>query len=492
MKLTCSIQFLALVSTLLPGIGCGSDSPAPTPPASPLATEIAPPSRAHPPDDAPNVLLITVDTLRADRLGVYGYPFDSSPQIDAFSRDAVVFDRGIAASSVTAPSHASMMTSRHTREHTVGWLNGPSRLGADETLAEAFQRAGYLTAGFVGNPLLDRRLGFDLGFDVYDDDLTSGEGRIHFHFERIAEQTSARAFHWLESDAANNDRPVFLWVHYQDPHGPYTPPDAFADHVRINRGPDEQPLPNVEREYSLGGVPPYQQLEGVSYLSEFEQRYANEIAYADHWIGRLLEEFAAFSEDRSERPFVALLTADHGESLGEGFRYFVHGHTTTPEVSHVPFILRAPDIEPGRRRGLVSHVDVKPTLLELAGIETDAPQSGMALGPLLKNGEPLPDRIVYCDIGRELSAYRGDGFVRVRGTEGAWPIPGASPDAPLPLSWKMYRWNDDGSWERSSLDSSLKPPVHRYSRSARSMLQAPPMQVREIDNLRALGYVVGD
>ena len=123
----------------------------------------------------PNLLLVTVDTLRADHLSSYGFPLETSPRIDAFAADAVVFERAIAGSSATVPSHASILASRYTRGHSVGYGNGESRLEDVETLAAVFREAGYATGAFVSNFLLQRRIGLDRGFDVYDDDLPSAE-----------------------------------------------------------------------------------------------------------------------------------------------------------------------------------------------------------------------------------------------------------------------------------------------------------------------------
>jgi len=454
---------------------------------TPLAVTSAD-TRPIPDRAAPNVLLITLDTTRADRLGAYGYALDTSPSIDALARKGVVFERAIAAASVTAPSHASIFTSKYTREHSVGWMNGTTRLDRQISMAELFASAGYATGGFVGNLLLQRRLGFDRGFQTYDDDLPVQEVNRHV-FERKAEQTTRKAMAWL---AAQGQRPVFLWVHLQDPHGPYTPPAAYAERLTVPARPDEKPLPFIDTEFGLSGIPPYQQVDGQHLPSEYESRYAREILYADHWVGELLAAFEAKSAQQGRERMV-LLTSDHGESMGEGYRYFVHGHTTTPEVAHVPMILVAPGIPPGRRDGVVNHVDIMPTLLELAGIDSPNPMSGIALGPYLRSGRALPDRLVFCDIGRELSAYRSDAFLRVKGVAGAWPVDGREVrDGPeRAKAWKMYSWSEDGHWKRSPIDASLKARVRAYADTAVPMSDAPPLVVDDIERLRALGYVVG-
>jgi arylsulfatase A-like enzyme len=421
----------------------------------------------------PDVLLIVVDTLRADYLPVYGFPQQTSPQIAGLAERGVVFDRGVASSGSTVPSHASIFSSRYVREHSVGYLNGRTSLVGSKTLAESFREAGYVTAAFVSNVMLKRLSGLDSGFDHYDDELPEYEANRAIP-ERDAEQTTARALAWL---AQQGEAPIFLWVHYQEPHGPYTPPAALTGRFRVPPDRYEKRLPVQDHNLGLDGIPAYQALPGLDLPSQYRGRYAGEIFHADASIGKLLEAV------RSRRPgAVALLTADHGESFGENNRYLVHGYATTPNVAHVPFILEAPGIAPGRRREVVSHVDVMPTLLELAGVAIPDPVSGAALGPLLRGERELPERWVYCDIGRELSAYRGDHFVRLLGVEGPWQ-PGGEASRPL---WVWHEWSR-GNWKRvpgGDLDEAIRGyadnvvPAHRVQLSGSA-----------IEMLRSLGYV---
>lgn len=425
------------------------------------------------------MLLVTIDTLRADHLGSYGFPLDSSPSLDALAGRAVVFERAIAAAPATGPSHASILTSRYVREHAVGFSNGATRLADETTLAERFQNAGWKTAAFVSNAVLHPRMGLDRGFDVYDARLPSREP-VRAIAERRAEATTAGALGWL---AAAGDAPVFLWVHYQDPHGPYTPPAPLEQRFHIPPAPGEQPLPLLEDDSGLGGIPAYQAIEGLSRVSEYRERYVGEIFHVDRHLGRLLDAFASRSSGRGG---IVLVTADHGESFGENDRWLVHFHTTTPELAHVPMILSGPGIAPGRREELVSHVDVMPTLLELAGLPPEPDASGTALGPYLRTGRPLPQRTVYCDIGRELSAYRGDGFLRVRGARGAWGVPPHPDDPPQPV-WQRYRWGQHGRFERLGREVDVDPETRRYLARAVPMRPARlGAQTRQA--LRAMGY----
>jgi arylsulfatase A-like enzyme len=429
----------------------------------------------------PDVLLVTVDTLRADHLSSYGFPLETSPRIDAFAAEAVVFERAIAGSSATVPSHASILSSRYTRGHSVGYGNGESRLEDVETLAAVFRGAGYATGAFISNVLLQRRVGLDRGFDVYDDELRTTELNRAEYFERIAEQTTARALEWL---GEVEDQPIFLWVHFQDPHGPYAPPARYRGRFRVPPAPDEQPLPVLEDNSGKAGIPAYQELEGTSLPSVYESRYADEIYYADRWIGALIE---AVDHRPTPKGAVVLLTADHGESFGEEGRYFVHA-VTTPDVAHVPMILRAPDLAPGRRREVVHHVDVMPTLLELAGLDAPPGVRGIALGPLLRDEKPAPDRIVYCDNGSELSAYDSGTFVRVLDVRGAWVDDDDGEGHGIAPFWATYRWNADGAWVVERAGGGLDDEIQEYLRKAIPMRKARSAGSDFVEHLRALGY----
>jgi arylsulfatase len=432
--------------------------------------------------ERPDVLLVTVDTLRADHLGVYGLDAGTSPNIDALGREGVVFERAIAAASRTVPAHASIMTSRHVREHSVGHLNGRSKLVGHETVADHFRRAGYRTAAFIGNILITRATGLDAGFDLYDDALTTPELNRPGIVERLAEDTTARALEWL---AATDDRPAFLWVHYQDPHGPYTPPPEDA--ARFDFGTDEHEavLEIGESNHAVNAIPPYQALPGLRRQSEYRSRYAGEIFYADRSIGELV---AAFDARAGERGSVVLLTADHGESLGESGRYFLHTHASTPDVAHVPLIVRAAGLTAGRRDEVVGHVDVLPTLLDLAGLDAAVDASGFSLAPLARGESTLPDRHLYCDLGTRLSAYRGDGFTSIHGLGGAWPDSAAPLDVAR-APWRSFRWRPGSEWQPTGGGrGNLPADVRAYVSSAEPMAMLPPPDPALTRQLTALGY----
>jgi arylsulfatase len=427
----------------------------------------------------PNVLLVTVDTLRADYLGIYGSKLGASPNIDGLGRKGMVFERAIAAAPNTAPSHASIMTSRYVREHSIGYQNGYSRLLDETRLAEVFQSAGYATGAFVSNIVLQPLTGLDRGFEVFDSDLPNRELNRETMYERIAEETNERALAWLDEQ---RDSAYFLWVHYQDPHGPYDPPPSYLGRFSVPPPLDEKPLPVVAKSGGWNSIPSYLAVEGANLPSQYMSRYADEIFYTDHAFGELLR---AVDSQSSDRDTIVLFSSDHGESMGESERYFTHGFATTPQLAHVPMILRAPGLLPGRWGAPVSHVDVMPTLLNLAGIETPAGMSGLALGPYLKAGQPLPERMVYCDNGRELSAYRGESFVRVQGLQFAWQRQESKPKP----AWLGFRWQEDGTWSLVEMDEASREPIERYFNDAVRIELQPGKSSDEIQMLELLGYV---
>ena len=152
------------------------------------------------------------------------------------------------------------MTSRYTREHSVGYKNGENRLVDVETMAEIFHDAGYRTGAFVGNVVLKSRLGLDQGFEVYDDELPSVEVNRPLNFERIAEGTAERIRGWLLED---DERPFFVWAHFQDPNGPYLPPPSHIGRFDGDPEPQDRILPVLEKNSGLSGIPAYQELEGL-------------------------------------------------------------------------------------------------------------------------------------------------------------------------------------------------------------------------------------
>jgi arylsulfatase len=423
----------------------------------------------------PNVLLVTVDTLRPDRLGAYGYAGQSSPNFDSLAARSVIFERALAGSSRTAPSHATLFTSRWVKDHSIGYRNGSTRLGDEATLASLLAGAGYETAAFVGNSMLQRRVGLDRGFEHFDDELPDSEANRTDVFERIAERTTPRATEWL---AHRSDRPFFLWVQYNDPHGPYTPPEGYSEAFTAEDRPMEADLPALELQRGIGGIPAYQVIGTERRPGQYRARYVGEIHYLDTWLGRLLEAAEAADDGRG---LIVVITADHGESLGEDGIYFSHGYATTPNLVHVPLLLHAPGFSQRRVADLVHHVDVLPTLLDLLDQPRPEGLAGLSLVPLLQSGAALPERTVFADVGAEVSAYRGDRFLRTRL---AGELGGMRAG-----SRRALVWNDDGTTSPAEVTEELAESMAEYA-----SMRAPMRKAAELDDdgrarLRALGYL---
>ncbi len=311
----------------------------------------APPGRQK-----PNVLLVTIDTLRADRVGCYGHASASTPVLDALAARGVRFETAVVHVPLTGPSHASILTGlgplgHGFRENAGFVLPAHVRSGAEE-----FRQAGYRTAAFVSAFPLDRRFGFDRGFDVYDDHLPKGrDSRRTPYVERFADATTDAVLRWLEAPAGQ-PAPFFLWVHYYDPHAPYEPPGELA--ARFRTAP-----------------------------------YDGEVAFADQQLGRLLH---ALDERGLLAQTLVLAMSDHGEGLGEHGEG-THGLFVYDSTLKVPFIVAGPGIDTPRVAPTVARgLDVLPTLLDYAGLPLRPDLEGRSLRPAIE-GRPMEDVPAYVE-----------------------------------------------------------------------------------------------
>ena len=332
--------------------------------------------------DRPNIILITIDTLRADRLGSYGYPRKTTPELDELAQEGTIFTSFTSTASCTMPAVASLMTSLYPSFHS-DWVADSQWeivLYDDKpTLAETLAEEGYLTAAFVGNYLLRTERGFHRGFRVYDDTYTSAE-LVRGLPERTAVQTNQYVLNWLAS--AGEER-FFLWVHYQDPHGPYVPPEGFLE--RFAELEDLSLPEDLPVNFGKGGIPAYQYLDGIRSPRAYTLRYDGEIAHADELIGKLLDNIKESGLwDRS----IVIVTADHGEAMGEHDYYFCHGHDLTEELIQVPLLVHLPGVmQVPEVDALASTIDIAPTILDAAGIKGRLDGEGLSLVPLIKGEE---------------------------------------------------------------------------------------------------------
>ncbi|MDH3626298.1 MAG: sulfatase-like hydrolase/transferase [Acidobacteriota bacterium] len=327
-------------------VGCGPQSSPPVTPAD------------------ENVLLITVDTLRADHLGVYGATQIETPNMNRLATGGVWYEQAVAASPITLPSHATILTGLDTPHHGVRH-NGLFVLDEKfETLAEILRQRGYSTAAFTGAFVLDQRYGLGQGFDHYDDQVHIGGGKRPggTYVERDAGVVVDRALQWLNT--RDTDRPFFVWLHFYDPHAPYRAPSPWMERYATNP-------------------------------------YAGEVAWVDDRVGHLLEELG---EAELLDHTLTVLTADHGEGLGQHDEW-THADLIYESTMRVPLIFSGPSVARGGgpvRDRLAATVDVLPTVLSLL----DIPFDGNRFDGIDLIGEPIsPDRQVHVETMAPLLDY---------------------------------------------------------------------------------------
>ena len=399
----------------------------------------------------PNVLLITLDTLRADHLGCYGDAAAITPTLDALAARGVRFATAVAHVPLTAPSHASILTSRTPLGHGMR-DNGSYVLPTGvRSVAEDFSEAGYRTAAFVSGFPLTRRFGLDRGFETYDDHLPRGsDPRRTAYVERTADRTTDAAAQWLDglrSVAKPTPAPFFLWVHYFDAHAPYEPPAAF--------------------------------------MARAASPYDGEIAFVDSELARLLTHLDAAT---GSAPYLLLVTSDHGESLGEHGED-THGIFLYDATLRVPFILAGNGVPKGQVAETVARgIDVAPTLLDFAGLHAkDAnAMEGRSLRPAAL-GERLPDAPAYAESLHSQLQY---GFAPLH----AWRSARFKLiEAPRP---ELYDLKADAreTHDRASEEASRLDAMRRELRNV--MATTTPVAAHAIDaetaaRLDALGYLGG-
>lgn len=314
----------------------------------------------------PNILLITIDTLRADRLGCYGSADPKTPNIDSLAERGALFSRAFAHSPTTLPSHTNILLGVTPNYHGVHDNANFRVSGEFVTLAEHLKKSGYSTAAFVGAFPLDSRFGLTKGFDVYDDNY-GALGSQEFSFvERKAEVVINAALRWLEG----RRNPWFLWVHCFDPHQKYEPPEPYKTQYK-------------------------------------DHPYLGEIGYVDFALGALLDHL---KEKNLSDDTLIVFTGDHGESLGEHGET-THGYFAYNATLHVPLIITSPGLAPGRFGENVGHIDIFPTICDIVEVEKPAFLQGVSLLPAIK-GKKLEDRPIYFE---SLYPYYSRGWAPLRG-----------------------------------------------------------------------------
>jgi arylsulfatase A-like enzyme len=325
-----------------------------------------------------NVLVITIDTLRPDRLGCYGYGRPTSPRIDEFAARSVLFEQVVCSSPKTLPSHTSIFTGQHPRTHKA--ISHESVVPQEiTTLAEILKGRGYETTAFISSHVLDRKYGLDQGFDRYwQVNEAMRPKQREMAQERGIDPTANEALSWLEENSSGR---FFAWIHWFHPHRPYVPPlEIRAEHVGEYLGEA-----NSSTEYIMKVWREEIELldEDVRYLS---QLYDGEIMFADEQVGRVLDALELLGiADKT----IVVITADHGEMLYEHEYYFGHDIALYEECIMIPLIIYHPglDVTPKRLPGLVQSIDIFPTLLDFLGIGIPEATEGKTLEPLVVGAE---------------------------------------------------------------------------------------------------------
>jgi arylsulfatase A-like enzyme len=407
-----------------------------------------------------NVLLITLDTTRPDRLGAYGRPDCRTPLLDRLARQGALVETAVADVPVTLPSHTTLMTGIPALGHGVRYNADFKVAEKARTLAEEFSRRGYDTGAVISALVLDAKFGIAQGFRFFEDDLTPGYVKhdeslypreTHWlpKADRRAEEAVDRALTWMGDSAGS---PFFFWLHLYDPHFPFDPP------------------------------PPWGRMTADKYVAE--------IQYTDRHLRRVVE----WLEDRGVLDeTVILVTGDHGEGLDQ-HREDGHGIFLYDDTVRVPLIVRAPgSVPPSTVVGdQVRTIDVAPTLLALGGHAGSGLGIGENLEPLLAGTGASPDRRAYCESIKTKLFYSGTGLKAVRTTETKliW--------APRPELYDLRRdpgelvnlFEEDGERARRMLET-LRDLVDETLDLGVTAVEAANPDAETLEALRSLGYLGG-
>jgi|Deesub1362B_J571_1020462.scaffolds.fasta_scaffold00200_25 arylsulfatase A-like enzyme/Tfp pilus assembly protein PilF len=398
-----------------------------------------------------NVLLITIDTLRADYLSCYGSRKIETPNIDYLAKKGILFKFAVAHNVVTLPSHINILTGTYPIYHGVRDNSGFRLDKKNVMLSEVLKEKGYKTAAFIGAFPLDNRFGLDQGFDLYDD-FYGDKNALNdlFFVERQAEKVIESAKKWLQK---NGEDLWFCWIHLFDPHAPYNPPELFKD----------------------------------KYPDNF---YAGEVAYTDFAIGELLQFLRKFQKEKNT---LVILTADHGESLGEhGER--THGVFAYNSTLHIPLIFYQPIIfgESKSINQLVRHIDIMPTVLDILEIKIPKQVQGHSLLPLIKNPKKWKPKDSYFE---SLSPWLNRNWAPLQGI-----ISENYKYIDLPIK-ELYDLKRDFREERNlaeenkliikKLDKRLKNIINNFSTEQSRKIQIIEEDAETLKKLHSLGYLGG-
>jgi arylsulfatase A-like enzyme len=430
-----------------------------------------------------NVLLVTIDTLRADHLGAYGYFRDTSPHLDALARRGTLFEQAYTYWPKTRGSFVAIMTGRLASQSGYG-KSHPQLLDFNPTLASTLAAAGYQTAAVVDNPNVARGFGYAKGFARYRE--TWEETSLGSEMAR-ARAITADGVRFLS--AARPGRPFLLWLHYVNPHAPYQPPPpfdtAFLD-AAAARGPRLRPVDGFH-----GGVSKHWAIAGKT-LGWYRAQYDGEIAAVDAEVGRVLA--ALWASPVRDRTLV-IVTSDHGESLGEHDYYFDHGEDLFDPSLRIPLLVAGPGVRAGQRTDLLaSTLDLLPTVLDAAKVSYPPDLAGESLLPALRGQRQTARPRLQGQNDRNLLGAWDHRFkiVAVPLEDGARYAlydrqrdPGETRDVSRVLADRMRV-------ERGELEAFRARIDAQYARTRRLLEGRPaasPPSAVACEQLKALGYV---
>lgn len=428
-------------------------------------------------DGPVDVLVYLVDALRADHMGLYGYERDTSPNLDAFAEDAVVFRRGVANSAWTRSAVASLFTGLYPESH--GVLGRDDALSPDaRTLALLLSESGYATAAVVTNGNVSRGYGFPIGFDTWVQLREERSETIHRYSDKVNEEV----FDWL--DDRDPRKPFFLYAHTTDPHEPYTPPQPYRRRFAPGVAPGSKHRP-IRIAELLEERPDFD-LEALN--RDFIDLYDAEIAFNDAQFGRLVEQLrsAGLYED-----MLIVVLADHGEEfLDHGG--WAHGKTLFGEQIDIPLIVKFPGNWAAGTRvdALAEQVDVVPTILDVLGLEVPAEVQGNSMlgAPLAGEFGPVGMAMAHLSLdGRRTAALMTD----------RWKLIRRLPSLRQTWGLELYDlFEDPGeqvdlSSERPILLGYLRYLLEQFERGRTEILTAgqgnPDPEL--VERLRELGYL---
>jgi arylsulfatase A-like enzyme len=426
--------------------------------------------------------LITIDTLRADHVGARRDGMALTPSLDRFAKDAVVYSDALANASMTLPSHASMLTGLYPWRHRV--LSNDHVLPAGvPTLAELLAARGFATGAVVSSfPLVAERSGMGRGFQSYDEHFNSSELNRTRQLVKTPDETTRVAAAWL---AAHRGGPLFLWVHYFPPHGPYNPPAEFLEGLK-EAAPDPARALRVSKlNFEPRAIPAYQKFGAESEPEAYRRRYAGYVRYVDHHVGALLRavENAGLYKDAT-----ILIASDHGESLGEHGWFFCHGNLVYDEQVRIPLLLKLPrNREAGRVVGApVESVDFVPTLLRILGLDGALQGDGRVILPEAL-GAPARPRFTQSNNAELVAILDGPRKLVLRFPK---PEPLVARDHP---ERELFDLGRDPA-EQANLAASEAATLARLDAELRKRyegLDVPPVSLtpEQEERLRSLGYV---